>query len=415
MLTKDLFGLALHIRAPWYIDHLTFDEKGKRLDIHLDFTKGATFSYTEDGRTEENLPVHDTTRKKWRHLNFFEHECYLHARVPRVRLSNGSVRLVKAPWEGLAHGFTLLFEALLMQLMSAMPVRLVGKLTGVHDNKLWTVLERYTTSARAQEDFSTVTTIGMDETARARGHRYITLFVDLVSRRTLFATVGKGADTVAMFVKDLAQHGGLVSNIRQASMDMSRAFIKGVREYLPHAQITFDKFHILKIINEAVDEVRRNEAKSNDTLKHTRYVFLKNEVNLTKTQKEKLSELKLSKENLATMRAYNMRLSFQQIYATAQTTKEFEALLAKWYAWAVRSRLDPMQRAAKTIKEHWAGIVAWKDSNINNGVLEGNNSVLQAAKSKARGYRTDKNFISIAYLLTGKLDYSKVNHAYVAL
>jgi len=415
MFTKDLFSLALHIRAPWFIDHLTFSEKEKRLDIHLDFTRGATFSYTEDGHTEENLPVHDTTRKVWRHLNFFEHECYLHARVPRVRLSNGSVRLITAPWEGLVNGFTLLFEALLMQLMSAMPVHLVGKLTKVHDDKLWTMLHRYTESARIEEDFSTVSKIGMDETARARGHTYITLFVDLVCRRTLFATVGKGAETVVAFVKDLAQHGGMVSNIRQASMDMSRAFIKGVRENLPHAQITFDKFHILKIINEAVDEVRRNEAKTTDTLKHTRYIFLKNEENLTDRQRDTLAELKISKENLATMRAYNMRLTFQQIYATATTTAEFETLLQKWYAWAVRSQLDPMRRVAKTIKEHWAGIVAFQESNINNGVLEGINSVLQATKSKARGYRTDRNFIAIAYLLTGKLDYSKVNHAYVAL
>jgi len=415
MLTKDLFGLALHIRAPWFIDRLTFDSEHKRLDIHIDFKRGSTFSYQADGIDERDLPVHDTTQKTWRHLNFFEHECYLHARVPRVRLTSGKVRQVHTPWEGITNGFTLLFEALLMQLMSAMPVHTVGRLVHVHDDKLWTILHRYTDAARAQEDFSGVTKIGIDETARARGHKYISLFVDLVLRRTLFATIGKGASTMARFVEDLATHGGAATQITNASIDMSRAFIKGVREHLPNAQITFDKFHIIKIINEAVDEVRRCEASGSDLLKHTRYIFLKNEDNLTEKQQRKLSDLKLSKENLKTMRAYNLRLSFQQIYATATTVGEFESLLQQWYFWATHSRLEPMKQVAQTIKQHWDGIVAFQASNINNGILEGINSILQAAKSKARGYSTERNFIAMAYLYTGKLDFSRVNYVYSEL
>ncbi len=188
------------------------------------------------------------------------------------------------------------------------------------------------------------------------------------------------------FVEDLTKHPGDGNKITDVSCDMSPAFIKGVKENLPIAKITFDKFHIVKIINEAVDEVRRQEAAKNPLLKGSRYIFLKNEKNLTAAQLDKKNELKLSTLNKKLFRALNLRESFQQIYA-APTEQEFERLLNKWYYWATHSRLQPMKKAAKTIKNHWDGILQWKKSQINNGILEGLNSVVQAAKRKARGYK----------------------------
>ena len=189
------------------------------------------------------------------------------------------------------------------------------------------------------------------------------------------------------------------------SCDMSPAFIKGVRDRLPNAEITFDKFHILKIINEAVDSVRRAEAKTNPLLKGARYCFLKNSQNLTKDQKakkESLSELKLK-----SMRALQIRETFQEIYK-ANTFEEFKLLLNKWYFWATHSKLKPIVKAAKTIKKHWDGILEWKKSQINNGILEGLNSIIQAAKRKARGYKFE-HFKVIALLLTGKLNLKAIN------
>ena len=178
---------------------------------------------------------------------------------------------------------------------------------------------------------------------------------------------------------------------------------------LPEAKITFNKFHILKIINEAVDDVRRMEVKENPLLKGTRYLFLKNEQNLTQAERNKKAELQLSTLNIKVFRALSLRETFQQIYA-AQTGADFETLLKKWYFWATHSRLNPMKKAAKTIKNHWDGILQWKKSQINNGILEGLNSVVQAAKRKARGYKF-KHFKTIVYLITGGLDFSKVNSA----
>ena len=378
--------------------------------MYIDFEKGSSFEYedTNESQNHQDLKAYDTTDKKWRHLNFFEHECYLHARVPRVKLPNGKTKLIKTPWEGSSNGFTLLFEALLLQLCQAMPVNKVATITKTSDDKLWSMLGRYIDDTREYENFEGVDAIGMDETSRAKGHEYITLFVDLKKRRTMFITEGKDNLTVARFAYDFQNHNGRIKNIKDVSCDMSPAFIKGVKENLPDAKITFDKFHIIKIINEAVNSVRKQEISTNNILKGTKYIWLKNYNNLTLKQKEKLDELTMSNMNIKTMRAYNIRQAFQDIYQ-AHTQEEFKEYLNKWYYWATHSKLVPMIKAAKMVKRHWDGIVRWYESKINNGILEGLNSVIQAAKSKARGYKTFKNYKIIVYLLTGKLDFSLVN------
>ena len=116
----------------------------------------------------------------------------------------------------------------------------------------------------------------------------------------------------------------------------------------------------------------------------------------------------MSKINIKTLRAYNIRQLFQEIYQ-AKTIDEFTIYLNKWYFWATHSRLKPIIKAAKTIKRHWDGVIHWCKSKINNGILEGLNSIIQAAKSKDRGYKTFKNYKIIVYLLTGKLNFSLVN------
>ena len=412
-MTKELFQMALNVTDPWFVKDLKFDVEAKRLDIYLDFKKGSTFSFFDEQEDKElvGLKVYDTSNKTWKHLNFFEHECYLHARVPRVKLPNGKVKRISTPWEGLSNGFTLLFEAFLLQLCQAMPVNKVATITKTSDDKLWSMLEKYIDQTREYEDFKEITSIGLDETSRAKGHEYITLFVDLMERRTIFITEGKDNTTVQRFAEDFEAHKGNVERVENVSCDMSPAFIKGVREYLPKAQITFDKFHILKIINEAVDKVRKQEVSTNKLLTGTRYIWLKNYTNLTVKQKETLESLSISNMNLKTMKAYNIRQSFQDIYQ-ASSQEEFTTYLKKWYYWATHSRLEAMIKAAKMVKRHWDGILKWYESKINNGILEGLNSVIQAAKSKARGYKTFKNYKIIVYLLTGKLDFSLVNHRF---
>jgi transposase len=412
MLSNQIFTVALGINDPWFIQDITLDNETKRLDIHVSFRRGAMFESVNKG-FPGNHNVYDSKQKTWRHLNFFEYECYLHCRAPRIDLGDGKTELVKPPWAGLVDGFTLLFEAFVVQLSMVAPVKSVSELTHVTDTRIWRLLEKYVIGARAQEDYSDVVKIGIDETSLKKNHNYITLFVDLEEKRTVFVTDGKDHETVERFAADLRRHGGEEEQIEFVSADMSPAFIKGVNENLPKAEITFDKFHVIKGINDAVNQVRIEEVCSQPVLRKKRFVVLKNNANLTDNQRIALEEIKLSSLNLKTYRALRIREAFQEIYQIAETKDDFEKLLRKWYYWATHSRLEPIKKVARTIKSHWDGIVAWIKSRVNNGILEGLNSVLQATKAKARGYRNVRYFRTTAYLLTGKFDYSKINKHYV--
>jgi transposase len=406
---KGLFELALPLQSPWFIEEVLFDEKSRQLTIKIDFHRGSEFFYKDEALgISGKYPVYDTVEKQWRHLNFFEHECYLHARVPRVQTPDGQVRLIQAPWAGQRNGFTLLFEALALSLLEVMPVHRVGQLLHLSDYKLWSLLDTYITLTRAREDYSKVTQVGMDETAKRKHHDYVTLFVDMNERKTLFITEGRSHATVKAFSEDLIAHHAEPAQISEVSCDMSPAFIKGVQDYLPNANITFDKFHIIKIINEAVDTVRKQEVREQPKLRGQRFIFLKNRENLTQKQKEVLTIFSLAKQKLKTLRALQMREAFQDIYQ-APSVEAFEHLLKKWCGWAHRSRLLPMKMVAQMLKNRWDGVVRWKTSQINNGILEGLNSLIQAAKAKARGYKTFRCMQLITYLLTAKLDFTVLN------
>lgn len=236
---------------------------------------------------------------------------------------------------------------------------------------------------------------------RLRGHDYITLVVDIDGRRVTFVGDGRSADAVARFADHLEDHGGDASRIKQASIDMSPAFIKGVSENLTEAEITFDRFHVMKLIGDAIDEVRRAEVKTRPELKGTRYAWTKNDANLTARQSAQLANLAAT--NLKTARAWRMRLAFQEIYA--QPSRGWaELFFVKWIGWAKRSRLEPMKAVARTMEKHRDGILAWFDSGISNGLIEGINSLVQAAKTKARGYRNRATLKAMTYLIAGKLD-----------
>jgi transposase len=411
MTQEELFSLALQVESPWFIKEMKFDLPQGQLDIYIDFERGSLFDYQDEALgVKGKFKAYDTCEKTWRHLNFFQYKCLLHAYIPRVDIGNGKVRQVQAPWEGKASGFTLLFEALALQLVKLLPVHQVASLLGTYDLKLWNIMHVYTNKCRENEDFSEVTRVGVDETAARRGHDYVSLFVDLDQKKTLFVTEGKGSETVEAFAKDLKAHKGSPEQVTEVSCDMSPAFIKGVTDHLPSAYIVFDHFHIMKVINEAVDKVRKEEAQTNPLLKSSRYVFLKNRKNHTAKQKETFDNLSLSGMNLKTMKAYQMKEAFQQIY-NAANPEDFLKLLKKWYYWATHSRLEPFKEAAYTIKRHWYGVQNWAFFKIDNGILEGFNSIFQAAKAKARGYKSTATIKTVIYILTGKLDFAKINPA----
>jgi transposase len=396
---SGLFTMALGLTPPWRVSQVEFDPEQTRLDLYLDFPRGARFACPAKGCEHRKCPVHDTAAKTWRHMDFFQHKAFLHARLPRVRCPAHGVRQAGVPWAREGSGFTLLFEALLLQFAAAMPVRKVAEMTREQDTRIWRVLHHHVEAARACADYSRVERVGMDETAAARGQDYVSIFADMTRRKVLFATDGRDGDTVARFAADLRDHGGYPEAVCHTSSDMSAAYIAGIGEHLPNAAMTFDRFHVAAKLSEAIDAVRRDEVASRPELKRTRWLWLKNHSNLTEAQQAQLYHLTRPSARLATARALRWREDFQALYD--QPDGYAEEYLRRWCYGAKRSRLKPIKDFVATVERHWDGIVAWHASRLNNALLEGINSLVQAAKARARGYRSKRNMITMIYLIAG--------------
>ncbi|WP_421621137.1 ISL3 family transposase [Alkalilimnicola ehrlichii] len=396
----SLFTAALGLTPPWEVISVEFDAEAKRIDLEVGFARGARF--TCPGCGAANQPVHDSRRRSWQHLHFFEHRAFIHAPVPRVRCGDcGKTTQVAVPWARPGSGFSELFEAMVVTLCAQMPVQAVARLLGVGDDALWRILHHYVDAARAEEDYSAVEAVGIDETAARRGQHYISVFHDLEQRRVLYACPGRDQHTVARFAEDLRVHGGDPEAVSAACIDMSKAYIAGVSKFLPGAEITFDGFHVIQLANAAVDEVRRAEVRSEPILKHTRWVWLKDGWRWTKRQLNTFHAL--SRTQLKTARAWRLKNALRELYAQAPSREVAEAELERWYSWARRCRLEPFKRLALTIKAHWNGILNAFDSRLNNGGVEATNGLIQAAKARARGYRTVRNLITMTYLIGARL------------
>jgi transposase len=397
----DLFQRALGLGEPWEVVGVEFDAGERRLDLRIDFRKGARFACPECGR--DGLKVHDTEQKTWRHLNFWEHETYLAARVPRVVCPEHKVRQVDVPWARERSGFTLLFEALVMAMVKEMPVAPVAGLIGETDMRVWRVVHHYVDEAVEAQDLSSVAELGIDDTSFRRGQDYVTVFADLApgERRALFVTEGRDHETVERFASFLADHGGEAKQIVEVCQDMSQAYAAGVRDHLPKARVTFDRYHVKQHLSEAVDTVRKAEAKQHkDLLKGTKYLWLKRTENLTVKQLDWLDEL--LGQPLDTVRAYEQALRFDDFYELRDPATA-EEYLRRWVTEAKGTGLEPLIKFAEMLEAHWDGVLRWHHTQVSNGLLEGLNSLIQAAKRRARGYRSPRNYKAMIYLVAGKL------------
>ncbi len=395
----ELFGWALGLEAPWGVTEVRFNVEQHRLDLAVDFTEGSRFPCPVCGGA--GCPVRDTRSRTWRHLDFFQHQTYLTVRVPRVTCPTCGVHQVVVPWAREGTGFTALFETLLVDLARQMPVSGVAAEARVHPDSVWRVLRHYVDEAVARRDLSGVRTVGLDECSKRKGHQYLTTFCDLDQARVVFVAEGKEAETVAAFAGHLAAHGGTPAQVTQVCCDMAPAYIAGVEAHLPQAAITFDRYHVMAILNRAVDEVRRQEAREVEGLKATRYLWLKNPENLTVRQRAALRTVK--RLDLKTARAYHVKLALRRLWAFSYP-KVAARYLTRWYFWATHSWLAPIAEAARTIKRHWDGILAFIRSRITNGIVEGLTSKIKTALKRAYGLKTFANYRTIIYLVAGKLE-----------
>jgi transposase len=265
------------------------------------------------------------------------------------------------------------------------------------DSTLWRIFKHYSQyGVKYLIDLKSVKRVCVDETAIKRGHNYLSIFTDYDTGNVIFVTEGRKKEVFEKFYGWLWDKGGHPKNIELFSMDMSKSFKAGQHDYFPNSDVVFDRFHIKKAINEAVDKERKAELQGNDELKKTKFLWLKNKENLTKTQEEKVSDF-LQNSILKTVCAYKLKLEFNLIFKLPTDLIENE--LSNWALRVLNSNLVYMEKFVNTLANNWKGILNAMKSLVSNGVAEGINSKIQVAKSKARGYPSIDNFINMAYFL----------------
>jgi len=404
-MTDKLFEAALGVSPPWQVTGADFDLAAKTLTIRVDFIAGSRFALAG---VEGQHPVHDTVAKRYRHLNFFQHECFLEVRVPRVKLPDGSVRQVDPPWAGKLSGFTLLFEALVLLLCQQMTFAAAARLVGVSRHRVAALCERYVELALAQTDLSAVRELAIDETSRARGHDYITLAADATERRVIAVAEGRGADSIAQLTTELQSRHCPAEQITSVSIDMSPAFIRGCAEHLPNARVTFDKFHVIGHANAAVDRMRCIEQRSDKSLKGMRWSLLKNRASLKPEAAADLDALIARMATVRTARAWVYKEQLREILARKQINVARD-MLKHWCTCVMRSKVEPMKEVAAMVRRHLEGIVAWAQTRQTNGFLEALNGLFQSAKRRARGFTRFTTIRTVIFLIAGKLDFAVIN------
>lgn len=415
--TQRIFALGLGIGEPWIIkdiDLVPSERNPERLEMHIDidFTEGSRF--TVPGCAEA-CAVHDTRVREWRHTNFFQYRCYIRARVPRVKTPEGKVVTVEVPWGRAGSGFTLLMEGVILSLVKHMAVSTVAREIGEHDTKIWRVVDWHVEDALKGVDFSDVTAVGVDEYSH-KGHNYITVFISHPKAegessrkaRVLFVTEGKDKDAVTRFVERFTERRGSVERIEATTSDMIHGFRSAMREAFPNAVVTVDKFHVIANCQTMVDDVRKREMRSRDRSKYeplnkTRYLWLKNEENLTEKQHARLEEL-LKIEHLDTVKAYDYRLRLQKLYESHREYDEglvcdFEELALEM----TNSTIHEVEKFGRSLVHNAEEILNYFITFRTNAILEGFNSKISIIKNRARGFKNLKNFMNMIYFCCGEL------------
>ena len=400
--TNMLFSIGLNLSFPWKVVKSEFRVLDgsllRELHIWIDFERGSKFLSSKG----TILPPHDTVEKEWRHLNFFEHPCYLHARVPRLKTDVSSIEMVQVPWARSNSGFTMLFEAFAMALIEEeTPVNSVAKTVKEYPNRIWTIFHHWVGIGKKRLNLSGLRRVGVDETSRRKGHSYITQFVDLDTRKTVFVCPGKDADTFKRFTEWLMTHDGEPSQIDVVAMDMSKAFTAGCLTYLPQAHIVYDKFHMVQEANKKLEEVRKSEVNEKKRLKGQRFTLLHLRKNLSKEKQQELDTILITYPTLG--KAYSLKEGLVDILNAATAgLKEAWGDFLKWIDMAEQSLLEPFRKLAATYKAHLFGIKTFfEQGTITNGVLESLNSKVQLAKRRARGYSNVNNFMDMVYYING--------------
>ena len=403
-----MMGGSLGIEEPWYIAGARFDDKELSLHIHIDVRKTAAIACPVCGGVTKRYG-YEPKERVWRHGDCLFYPCYVHCRRARVKCGSCGVKQINAPFERKNSRFTLLFEGYAMLILADMPISKVAALLRCDEKALVSIMRYWVNKAVDSMDLSEIALLAIDETSFKRGHKYVTLIIDAAKRRVIDVEEGRDAKTVELFTDKLSRKGGEAERVTAVTSDMSKAFLPAIEKHFPNAENIIDKFHVKKVLIDALDEVRKAEQKmvtDKKELFRGRRLFMIPEARLSAEQSVKLAEM--SKRYPQTGRAYRIVAGLDDFYAS-RTVEEADTAFQSLYSWMRRCRLKPMKKAAETLMRHKSKILAYFKNRLTNAICEGINSMIQAAKRKARGFHTFEGYAIMIYLVAGKLQLAVPN------
>lgn len=342
--------------------------------------------------------------RSWKHVSIWGIKVTLVYAPARVRCSDcGRLSVEKIPWSLGKCRLTVPLISYLTLFAELLPWKQVAHLFGVHWNTVKNAVAAAVEYGLAHREIGTVLYFGVDEISRKKGHVYCTNVYDLKEKRLLWTGKGRDKATIDRFFAEVGHQ--LSPTVTGICCDMWQPYIDTLTAYYPNVVLVFDKFHLIAHLNKAVDEVRKEEARElkksdPDILKGTRYIWLKNPVNLTDKQRVRLSELE--KMNLRINRGYLLKEAFSQIW-TYRTKGWARRFLKQWFWWATHSRLKPMRDFAWMVRRHEDGILNYFKIPLSNGIVEGLNNKAKVISHRAYGYRSFETYRLALYLCMGKL------------
>lgn len=394
---------TLGLSEPWYVEGAEFKVNEQEVHIYINIRKGAEFVCPKCGGTAVRNG-YEPVERVWRHGDCMFYPTYVHCKRPRVKCPNCGTQQINAPFERKNSRFTLFFEGFAMLILADMPRAKASEVLRCDEKSLASILSYWVNKAVESRPLNDVSRLAIDETSRLRGHSYVTVIVDPDKRRVIDVEDGRDKTTVKTFAEKLESRGGDINAITAVTSDMSRSYLPAIKENFPNALSIIDKFHVKMVLLSALDEVRKAEQKaasSKAELFQGRRLFMVPSSRMTEKQSEKL--IALSKLYPKTGKAYRIVTALDGFYF-CRTIDEATDAFDKLYSWMRRCRLKPMKEAAKTLMNHKDNILAYFKERITNAISEGINSMIQAAKRKARGFNTFKGFASMIYLVAGKLE-----------
>lgn len=404
MYAKEQFYAAiLGIRSPWEVTEVDLRERDEEVHVTVALGRQAQRTCPKCGR---ECPGYDTRKRSWRHLDTCQFKTFVWADVPRVECDEHGVLQIDVPWADAGGGFTALMESLIIDWLQEASISAVARRMRLSWHEIDGVMQRAVRRGLARRKLEAIKRVGVDETSFQKRHEYVTVVSDLERGRVVHVADDRKADSLDGFWAQLTPEQ--LAEIEAVAMDMCAAYVRSTREHLAEAdsKICFDRFHVAKILGDAVNTVRKQEIRelTDDgqyVPRQTKYIFAQNPENMPPSRRVQFELLKDS--SLKAARAWAIKDAARWLWSYA-TRGWATRMWKKWIGWAMRSRLEPMKRAARTVRDHLWGIVNAIVLRVTNAGAESANAKIQWIKKQACGFRNRDRFKAAIYFHLGGLN-----------